>query len=143
MLPPGAGKPLAIRQEFFSKKPIRELHGGTSTGRRQTVKVIREPAVGQESLRAFRQRCKTYRFWDGTGDHELPLMGYSCPCPTTHVNTAAVYNSSAVSLFLLLVVVVTYVPASAAKRKRKAFSDGWKDTKGRPFLLTCAPLAAL
>src|SRR5271155_3519867 len=48
-------------------------------------------------------------------------MGYSYPCPTIDVNTAAVHNSSAVSLFLLLVVVVTYVPASSAKRKRKAF----------------------
>jgi len=71
-------------------------------------------------------------------------MGYSCPCPTIHVNTAAVHNSSAVSLFLLLVVVVTYIPASSAKRKRSAFSGGPpKGTKGRPFLLTCAPLAAL
>jgi hypothetical protein len=69
--------------------------------------------------------------------------GYSCPCPTIHVNTAAVPNSSAVSLFLLLVVVVTYVPASSAKRKRKAFSNGPKGRNGRPFLLTCAPLAAL
>jgi hypothetical protein len=69
-------------------------------------------------------------------------MGYNCPCPTIHVNTAAVHNSSAVSLFLLLVVVVTYVPASSAKRKRTAFSDG-PGTEGRPFLLTCAPLAAL
>jgi len=65
------------------------------------------------------------------------------------VNTAAVHNSSAVSLFLLLVVVVTYVPASSAKRKRKrkrkrkAFSNGPKGRNGRPFLLTCAPLAAL
>ena len=48
-------------------------------------------------------------------------MGYSCPCPTIHVNTAGVHNSSAVSWFLLLVVVVTYVPASSAKRKRSAF----------------------
>jgi len=70
-------------------------------------------------------------------------MGYSYPCPTIHVNTAAVHNSSAVSLFLLLVVVVTYVPASSAKKKRKAFSDDPKGRKGRPFLLTCAPLAAL
>jgi hypothetical protein len=72
-------------------------------------------------------------------------MGYSCPCPTIHVNTAAVHNSSAVSLFLLLVVVVTYVLASSAKRKRKrkAFSNGPKGGNGRPFLLTCAPLAAL
>jgi hypothetical protein len=71
-------------------------------------------------------------------------MGYSFPCPTIHVNTAAVPNSSAVSLLLLLVVVVTYVPASSAKRKRKAFfSDGLKGRNGRPFLLTCAPLAAL
>jgi hypothetical protein len=68
-------------------------------------------------------------------------MGYSCPCPTIHVNTAAVHNSSAVSLFLLLVVVVTYIPASAAKRK--AFSNGPKGRNGNPFLLTCAPLAAL
>jgi hypothetical protein len=68
--------------------------------------------------------------------------GYSCPCPTIHVNTAAVPNSSAVSLFLLLVVVVTYVPASSAKRKRRAFSNGPKGTNGRPFLLICAPLAA-
>ena len=44
-------------------------------------------------------------------------MGYSCPCPTIHVNTAAVPNSSAVSLFLLLVVAVTYVPAFSAKEK--------------------------
>jgi hypothetical protein len=71
-------------------------------------------------------------------------MGYSCSCPTIHVNTAAVQNSSAVSLFLLLVVVVTYVPASSAKGKRKAFSNGSaKGRSGRPFLLTCAPLAAL
>jgi hypothetical protein len=71
-------------------------------------------------------------------------MGYNCPCPTIHANTAAVHNSSAVSLFLLLVVVVTYVPASAAKGKRKAFSNGpGKGRNGRPFLLTCAPLAAL
>jgi hypothetical protein len=52
-------------------------------------------------------------------------------------------DSSAVSLFLLLVVVVTYVPASSAKRKRKAFSNDPKRIKGRPFLLDCAPLAAL
>jgi len=70
-------------------------------------------------------------------------MGYSCPCSTIHVNTAAVHNSSAVSLFLLLVVVATYVRASSAKRKRKAFSNDPKGGKGRPFLLTCAPLAAL
>jgi hypothetical protein len=70
-------------------------------------------------------------------------MGYSWPCPTIHVNTAAVHNSSAASLFLLRVVVVTYVPASSAKRKRKAFSNDPKGGKGRPFLLTCAPLAAL
>jgi len=77
-------------------------------------------------------------------DHELPSWAIVCPCPTIHVNTAAVHNSSAVSLLLLLVVRVTYVPASAAKRKRSAFSDGHgKGTKGRPFLLTCAPLAAL
>jgi len=69
-------------------------------------------------------------------------MGYSCPCPTIHVNTAAVHNSSAVSLFLLL-VVATYVRASSAKRKRKAFSNDPKGGKGRAFLLTCAPLAAL
>jgi hypothetical protein len=51
-------------------------------------------------------------------------MDYSCPCPKIHVNNAAFHNSSAVSLFLLLVVVVvTYVPASSAKRKRKAFSN--------------------
>ena len=56
-------------------------------------------------------------------------MGYSCPCPTIHVNTAAVHNSSAVSLFLLLVVVVTYVPASSANRKRKAFSNGLEREK--------------
>jgi hypothetical protein len=54
-------------------------------------------------------------------------MGYTCPCPTIHVNTAAVHNSSAVSLFLLLVVVATYVRASSAKRKRKDFSN---DPKG-------------
>jgi len=54
----------------------------------------------------------------------------------------AVPNSSAVSLFLLL-VVVTYVPASSAKRKRKAFSNGPKGRNGRLFLLTCAHLAAL
>jgi hypothetical protein len=36
------------------------------------------------------------------------------------------------------VVVVTYVPASSAKRKRKAFSNDPKGGKGRPFLLTCA-----
>jgi hypothetical protein len=30
-----------------------------------------------------------------------------------------------------------------AKRKRKAFSNGPKGRNGRPFLLTCAPLAAL
>jgi hypothetical protein len=70
-------------------------------------------------------------------------MGYTYPCPTIHVNTAAVHNSSAVSLFLLLVVVVTYVPASSAKRKRKAFSNDPKGRKGRAFLLTCARLAAL
>jgi len=70
-------------------------------------------------------------------------MGYSCPCPTTHVNTAAAHNSSAVSLFLPPVVVETYVPASSAKRKRKAFSKEPKGRKERPFLLTCAPLAAL
>lgn len=70
-------------------------------------------------------------------------MGYSFPCPTIHVNTAAVHNSSAVSLFLLLVVVVTYVPASAANQKRKAFSKDWKGLKGSLCLLTCAPLAAL
>jgi hypothetical protein len=70
-------------------------------------------------------------------------MSYSCPCPTIHVNTAVVHNSSAVSLFLLLVVVATYVPASSAKRKRKAFSNDPKGGKGRPFLPTCAPLAAL
>jgi hypothetical protein len=70
-------------------------------------------------------------------------MGYSCPCPTTHVNTAAVHNSSVVSLFLLLVVVVTYVPASSASIKRKVFSNDGKVGKGRPFLLICAPLAAL
>jgi hypothetical protein len=70
-------------------------------------------------------------------------MGYSCPCPTIHVNTAAVHNSSAVSLFLLLVVVVTYVPASSANIKRRAFSNDGKGGKGRPLLLTCAPLAAL
>jgi hypothetical protein len=70
-------------------------------------------------------------------------MGYSCPCPTIHVNTAAVHNSSAVSLFLLLAVVVMYVPASSAKRKRKAFSNDPKGRKGRLFLLTCAPPAAL
>jgi hypothetical protein len=58
------------------------------------------------------------------------------------VNTAAVHNSSAVSLFLLLAVVVTYVPASSARRKRKAFSNDPKGRKGRLFLLTCAPLAA-
>jgi hypothetical protein len=69
-------------------------------------------------------------------------MGYSYPCPTIYVNTAAVHNSSAVSLFPLLVVVVTYVPASSAKRKRKAFSNGPKGGKGRPFLRTCAALAA-
>jgi len=72
-----------------------------------------------------------------------PLMGYSCPCPTIHANTAAVHNSSAVSLFLLLVVVATYVRASSAKRKRKAFSNDPKGGKGKAFLLTCAPLAAL
>jgi hypothetical protein len=73
-----------------------------------------------------------------------PLMGYSCPCPTIYANTAAVHNSSAVSVFLLLVVVATYIRASSAKRKRSAFSDGLpKGTEGRPFLLTCAPLAAL
>jgi hypothetical protein len=86
---------------------------------------------------------QTYPFWDGTGDHELPSSAIVVPCPTIHVNTAAVHNSSAVSLFLLLVVVVTYVPASSAKRKRKAFSNDPKGRKGRPFLLTCAPLAAL
>jgi hypothetical protein len=64
-------------------------------------------------------------------------MGYSCPCPTIHVNTAAVHNSSAVSLFLLLVVVVTYVPASSAKRKRKAFSNDPKGRKGSPFADLC------
>jgi hypothetical protein len=53
------------------------------------------------------------------------------------VNTAATPNSSAVSLFLLLVVVETYVPASSAKRKGKAFSTDLKRKKGRPFLLTC------
>jgi hypothetical protein len=72
-----------------------------------------------------------------------PVMGYSCPCPTIHVNTAAVHNSSAVSLFPLLVVVVTYVPASSANRKRKAFSNDPKGRKERTFSLTCAPLAAL
>ena len=62
------------------------------------------------------------------------LMGYSCPCPTIHVNTAAVHNSSAVSLFLLLVVVVTYVPDSSAKRKRRRlFSNGPHGRNGRPF----------
>jgi hypothetical protein len=61
-------------------------------------------------------------------------MGYSCPCPTIHVNTAAVHNSSAVSLFLLLVVVVTYVPASSAKRKRKLFQMVMgKGETGDPF----------
>jgi hypothetical protein len=70
-------------------------------------------------------------------------MGYNCPCPTINVNTAAVHNSSAVSLFLLLVVGVTYVPDSFAKRKRNAFSNDPKRRKGRAFLLTCAPLAAL
>jgi hypothetical protein len=70
-------------------------------------------------------------------------MGYSCPCPTIHVNTAAVHNSSAVSRFLLLVVVATYVQASSAKRKREAFSNDPKGRKGKAFLLTFAPLAAL
>ncbi len=72
-------------------------------------------------------------------------MGYSYPCPTIHVNTAVVHNSSAVSLSLLLVVVATYIPASSAKRKRKrkAFSNGPKGRKERAFLLTCAPPAAL
>jgi len=72
-------------------------------------------------------------------------MGYKWPCLTVHVNTAAVHNSSAVSLFLLLVVVATYVRASSAKRKRKtkAFSNHPKGGKGKAFLLTCAPLAAL
>jgi len=59
------------------------------------------------------------------------------------VDTAAVHNSSAVSLFLLLVVVATYVPAFSAKRKRRAFSNDPKGRKGKLFLLTCAPLAAL
>jgi len=68
--------------------------------------------------------------------------GYNPLCPKTHVNTAAVHNSSAVSLFLPPVVVETYVPASSANRKRKAFSNEPKGRKGRPFLLTCAPLAA-
>jgi hypothetical protein len=94
-------------------------------------------------LQAFGARFKTYPFWDGTGDHELPPWAIVYPCPTTHVNTAAVHNSSAVSLFLLLVVAVTYVPASSAKRKRKAFSNDPRGGKGRAFLLTCAPLAAL
>jgi hypothetical protein len=70
-------------------------------------------------------------------------IGYDCPCPTTDVNTAAVRNSSAVSLFLLLVVVATYVRASSAKRKRKAYSNYPKGGKGKASLLTCAPLAAL
>jgi hypothetical protein len=70
-------------------------------------------------------------------------LGYIYPWPTTHVNTAAVHNSSAASLFLPLVVVVTYIPASSAKRKREAFSNGPKGINGRLFLLTCAPLAAL
>jgi hypothetical protein len=70
-------------------------------------------------------------------------MGYSYPCPTIHVNTAAAHNSSAVSLFLPPVVVVTYIPASSANRKKKAFSNGPKRRNGRPFLLTYAPLAAL
>ena len=81
-------------------------------------------------------------FGEVTGDQELSLIGYSCPCPTTPVNTGAVPNSSAVLLFLLLVVAVMYVPASSAKRKRKASSDGQKGRNGRPFSLTCAPLAA-
>jgi hypothetical protein len=70
-------------------------------------------------------------------------MGYSGPCPTIHANTAAVLNSSAASQFLLLVAAVTYVPDSSAKRKMKAFSNHPKEGKGRPFLLTYAPLAAL
>jgi hypothetical protein len=49
------------------------------------------------------------------------------------VNTAAVHNSSAVSLFLLLVVVVTYVPASSAKRKRKGFFK-WSEREKRETL---------
>jgi hypothetical protein len=39
--------------------------------------------------------------------------------------------------------VETYVPASSAKRKRKAFSNDPKGGKGKAFLLTCAPPAAL
>jgi hypothetical protein len=70
-------------------------------------------------------------------------MGYTSSCPTIHVNTAAAHNSSAVSLFLLLVVVATYIRASSAKRKRKAFSKDPKGGNGRAFLPTCAPLAAL
>jgi len=58
------------------------------------------------------------------------------------VNIAAVHNSSAVSLFLLLAVAATYIPASSARRKRKALSNGPNGRKGRPFLLTFAPLAA-
>src|ERR1039457_1573778 len=102
----------------------------------QATNPPRHPGGGRPGIPKYRKCSKI------GGPYEFSLRAVY-PCPTTHVNTAAVHNSSAVSLFLLLAVVVTYVPASAAKRKKNAFSDGWKDTKGRPFLLTCAPLAGL
>ena len=49
------------------------------------------------------------------------------------MNTAAVHNSSAVSLFLLLVVVVTYVPASSGKEKEKGFFK-WSEREKRETL---------
>ena len=105
---------------------VRRCRGRAKAGKRLRAVMRKGPFAG--------------RHWD----HELPSWAIVVHAQQFTVNTAAVHNSSAVSLFLLLVVVVTYVPASSAKRKRSAFSDGPpKGTEGRPFLLTCAPLAAL
>jgi hypothetical protein len=74
-----------------------------------------------------------------TGDvHQTALN--APPQPEMDMSFAQL-ATSAVSLFLLLVAAVTYVPASSAKRK--AFSNDPKGRKGSPFLLACAPLAAL
>ena len=62
-------------------------------------------------------------------------MGYRCPCPTIHVNTAAVHNSSAVSLFLLLVVRGDVRPGLLCKEKKEALFRmvSRKGQKGDPF----------
>ena len=59
------------------------------------------------------------------------------------MNTAAVPNSSAVSLFLLL-VVVTYVPASSANIKRKTFSnDGKREALFADLCTSCGTVKRL